>query len=54
VPITGGATGIQFIRFTEVTSQAQDAGLCGGSAPTASGCAFLDSTELSLYGASTS
>jgi extracellular elastinolytic metalloproteinase len=52
VPITGGATGIRFVRFSELTSQAQDAGLCAGSAPTASGCAFLDSTELSVYGAS--
>jgi hypothetical protein len=52
VPITGGATGIRFVRFSELTSQAQDAGVCGGSAPTASGCAFLDSTELSVYGAS--
>jgi hypothetical protein len=47
----GSGTGVQFIRFTMRTTQAQDAGLCptGNEAP--SGCTFLDSTELAVYGA---
>jgi len=48
VPLTAGSTGVQFIRFTMVTSQAQDAGVCPGQV---SGCEFLDSTELAVYGA---
>jgi hypothetical protein len=50
VAITGGATDVQFVRFSPLTSQAQDAGLCTTGTPTASGCAFLDTTELSVYG----
>jgi Zn-dependent metalloprotease len=50
VEVTAGTTGVQFIRFSPLTSQAQDAGLCSSGTPTASGCAFLDSTELSVYG----
>jgi hypothetical protein len=33
-----------------LTSQGQDAGVCADPNSTASGCAFLDSTELSVYG----
>jgi extracellular elastinolytic metalloproteinase len=55
VPLTAGGTGVQYIRFTMLTSQAQDAGLCPpGQPPTISGCAFLDSTELSVYGTAVS
>jgi hypothetical protein len=50
VVLTGGATGVAYVRYTELTSQAQDAGICTGPGSTASGCAFLDSTELSVYG----
>jgi extracellular elastinolytic metalloproteinase len=50
VPVTDGPVGFQFVRFTELTSQAQDAGLCTGTSPAANGCAFLDSTELAVYG----
>ena len=52
VPLGAGTTGVQYIRFTMVTSQGQEAGLCpAGQPPTVSGCVFLDSTELSVYGA---
>jgi extracellular elastinolytic metalloproteinase len=53
VPLAAGTgTGIGYVRFTMVTSQGQDAGLCpAGQPPTASGCLFLDSTELAVYGA---
>ncbi|GIE96873.1 M36 family metallopeptidase [Paractinoplanes rishiriensis] len=47
VPLTAGATGVEYIRYTMLTSQGQDAGLCPSAA---SGCSFLDSTELAVYG----
>jgi hypothetical protein len=50
VTLTGGATGVDYVRFTMLTSQGQDAGVCADPNSTASGCAFLDSTELSVYG----
>jgi hypothetical protein len=50
VTLTGGATGVEYVRFTMLTSQGQDAGVCADPNSTASGCAFLDSTELSVYG----
>jgi hypothetical protein len=50
VTLTGGATGVAWVRYTELTSQGQDAGICADPDSTASGCAFLDSTELSVYG----
>ncbi|MDY7086659.1 MAG: M36 family metallopeptidase [Actinomycetota bacterium] len=47
----GTGDGIQFVRYTMLTSQGQDAGLCpAGQPPTVSGCVFLDSTELAVYG----
>ncbi|WP_436654738.1 M36 family metallopeptidase [Actinoplanes sp. URMC 104] len=47
----GTGDGIQFVRWTMLTSQAQAAGSCpAGQPPTVSGCLFLDSTELSVYG----
>ena len=47
VPVTAGGTNVGYIRYTMVNSQAQAAGLC--PAPI-SGCTFLDSTELAIYG----
>ena len=47
----GTGTGVGFLRYTMVTTQGQDAGLCPvGQPPTVSGCVYLDSTELSVYG----
>jgi hypothetical protein len=47
----GSGTGVQFIRYTMLTTQGQDAGLCPvGQPPTVSGCVFMDSTELAVYG----
>jgi extracellular elastinolytic metalloproteinase len=54
ITLTGGAIGVRYIRFSPLTSQAQDAGLCTTGTPTASGCAFLDQTELAVYGSSSS
>jgi hypothetical protein len=51
VPLSAGAAGVEYVRYTMVTSQGQNAGVCNVATPTASGCAFLDSTELSVYGA---
>lgn len=51
VPLTAGGTGVAFVRFTMLTSQAQNAGLCPG---TVSGCDFLDATELAIYGSRSS
>lgn len=50
VTLTAGAAGVAYVRYTMLTSQAQDAGLCGVATPTDDGCLFLDSTELSVYG----
>ena len=48
----GSGAGVAYLRYTMVTSQAQDAGQCPvGQPPTVSGCVYLDSTELSVYGA---
>ena len=48
----GTGTGIGYLRFTMLTTQGQDAGDCpAGQPPTESGCVFMDSTELSVYGA---
>ncbi|MCO8276137.1 M36 family metallopeptidase [Actinoplanes sp. TRM 88003] len=47
----GTGDGIQFVRYTMLTTQGQDAGLCpAGQPPTVSGCVFQDSTELAVYG----
>ena len=47
----GTGTGVGYVRYTMLTTQAQDAGQCPvGQPPTVSGCVYLDSTELSLYG----
>jgi extracellular elastinolytic metalloproteinase len=49
ITLTAGTAGVQYVRYTMFTSQAQDAGLCTAGT-TASGCDFLDSTELAVYG----
>jgi extracellular elastinolytic metalloproteinase len=47
----GTGTGVGYIRYTMLTTQGQDAGLCpAGQPPADAGCVFLDSTELSVYG----
>ncbi|GGK70455.1 M36 family metallopeptidase [Mangrovihabitans endophyticus] len=52
VELSGATTGVQFLRWTMLTTQGQDAGLCpAGQAPQYSGCVFMDSTELAVYGA---
>jgi hypothetical protein len=51
--VPGSTAGVKYIRYFMLTSQAQDAGLCPGGAGPYNGCAFLDSTELSVYGAPT-
>ncbi|MFD0517235.1 M36 family metallopeptidase [Paractinoplanes durhamensis] len=49
---SGTGTGVAFIRYTMLTTQGQDAGLCPADQPPSfSGCVFQDSTELSVYGA---
>jgi hypothetical protein len=52
VALTAGTgTGVGYVRFTMLTTQGQDSGLCpAGQPPTVSGCVFQDSTELSVYG----
>ncbi|XVV14600.1 M36 family metallopeptidase [Actinoplanes sp. CA-131856] len=52
VALTAG-TGddVAFVRYTMLTTQGQNAGLCpAGQPPAYSGCVFQDSTELSVYG----
>ncbi|GIF21184.1 hypothetical protein Ate02nite_39140 [Paractinoplanes tereljensis] len=47
----GTGTGVEYIRYTMLTTQGQDAGLCPADQPPAfSGCVFQDSTELAVYG----
>jgi len=49
----GSGNGALYLRYTMLTSQAQNAGQCpAGQPPTASGCTFLDTTELAVYGPS--
>ncbi|MCA2212401.1 M36 family metallopeptidase [Jidongwangia harbinensis] len=51
VPLTAGTAGVRYVRYTMLTSQAQDAGICPGPF---NGCKYVDSAELSVYGAKTS
>ncbi|WP_436523419.1 M36 family metallopeptidase [Actinoplanes sp. HUAS TT8] len=47
----GTGDAIEYVRYTMLTTQAQDAGLCAAGQPaTANGCTFMDSTELAVYG----
>jgi len=50
VPLAAGSgTGVKFIRYTMISTQVGD---LGGTCPGAfSGCNFMDSTELAVYGA---
>ncbi|GAB1639940.1 M36 family metallopeptidase [Krasilnikovia sp. MM14-A1259] len=51
VTLSAGTSGVQYVRYTMLSSQAQDMGVC--STPDAdyySGCKFMDSTELAVYG----
>jgi hypothetical protein len=51
-PVTlaaGTGDGARFVRYTMVNTQAEAAGQCTTD-PSATGCAFLDSTEMSVYG----
>ena len=52
VALTAGTgTGVGYIRYTMLTTQGQDAGLCpAGQPPADDSCVFLDSTELAVYG----
>ncbi len=50
VPLTAGGTSVAFIRFTMLTTQGQDAGLCADPGATDSGCQYMDATELDVYG----
>jgi len=52
VPLAAGSgDGIKFVRYTMLTTQGQDFGLCPADQPPSfSGCVFQDSTELSIYG----
>jgi extracellular elastinolytic metalloproteinase len=44
-------SGIQFIRYSMLSTQGQDAGLCEPGQPAAvTGCLYMDSTELAVYG----
>ena len=49
IPLTAGTTGVKFVRYTMISTQVAD---IGGTCPGAfSGCSFMDSTELAVYGA---
>ncbi|BFU46037.1 M36 family metallopeptidase [Krasilnikovia sp. MM14-A1004] len=50
VPLTAGKTGVQFLRYTMLSTQAQDLGVCVDPNAPYSGCSFMDSTELAVYG----
>ncbi|HEY6737681.1 MAG TPA: M36 family metallopeptidase, partial [Actinopolymorphaceae bacterium] len=48
VPLAAGTTGVRYIRYTMLGTQVADS---GGSCPGAfSGCEWVDSTELAVYG----
>jgi hypothetical protein len=48
VPLSAGTTGVQFVRYTMLGTQVADE---GGSCPSQfSGCAFVDTVELAVYG----
>ncbi|GAB1690432.1 hypothetical protein KRM28CT15_22350 [Krasilnikovia sp. M28-CT-15] len=51
VPLTAGKTGVQFLRYTMLSTQAQDLGQCTDPDAPYSGCKYMDSTELAVYGA---
>ena len=48
LPVTTGGANVQFVRYTMLGTQTAD---IGGSCPGAfSGCSFVDSSELGVYG----
>ncbi len=48
VPLTAGTTGVQYVRYTMLGTQVMDS---GGTCPGAfSGCDFVDSVEVAVYG----
>ena len=48
VPLPAGTTGVRFVRYTMISTQVEDlGGTCPGNF---SGCDFMDSTELAVYG----
>ncbi|PZS25601.1 MAG: hypothetical protein DLM59_19915 [Pseudonocardiales bacterium] len=52
-PTLTGTAGVRFIRYTMKDSQAVAEGHCAGGTSDASGCDFIDSTELEVYGSPT-
>ncbi|BFU43998.1 M36 family metallopeptidase [Krasilnikovia sp. MM14-A1004] len=50
VPLTAGTTDVQYVRYSMLSSQAQDMGVCIDPDAPYSGCTYMDSTELSVYG----
>jgi hypothetical protein len=49
VPLTGGTTGARYVRYTMLGTQVVDE---GGSCPGEfSGCSFVDTVEVGVYGA---
>jgi extracellular elastinolytic metalloproteinase len=52
VPLSGGTAGVAYVRYTMLTTQGQDAGRCpAGQPPVDTGCFYLASAELGVYGA---
>ena len=47
-PTAGTGTGVQYVRYTMLDSQVNQVGTCPGAF---SGCDFIDSRELEVYGA---
>ena len=48
VPLTAGTDNVRFVRYTMLSTQVAD---LGGTCPGAfSGCNFVDSTELAVFG----
>ena len=51
VPLTAGTTaGVQYIRYTMLTTQAAAQGVSCAPDPTGAGCLFIDTSELEAYG----
>ncbi|GAB1691179.1 hypothetical protein KRM28CT15_29820 [Krasilnikovia sp. M28-CT-15] len=50
VALSAGTTDVLYVRYTMLSSQAQDMGVCTTPDAPYSGCSFMDSTELAVYG----
>ena len=49
VALSAGAAGVRFVRYTMLGTQVADE---GGSCPSqASGCSYVDTVEIGVYGA---